>query len=144
MEKFEKDYLRSDSDDIPVVELKYPQNVITVASPTGKAPPPSPGERRFTKLSEAINTASDMAINGITNSCSIVVHEGFYIDAFDMEKQPIDCGVELEIIGVKNVRLILERTLGIGIFESNLISPFPTWYIGAEIVKIWVLEHVLS
>ena len=114
MEKFEKDYLRSDSDDIPVVELKYPQNVITVASPTGKAPPPSPGERRFTKLSEAINTASDMAINGITNSCSIVVHEGSYIDAFAMMKQPIDCGVEHEIIG-----LILERSLGIGIFESD-------------------------
>merc|ERR1719187_2114074 len=63
---------------VPYV-LKHPDNVVVVASPTGKAPPPAVGERRVDQLSKAIKTASIFSSLG-KKGCSIVVHEGLYID----------------------------------------------------------------
>ena len=39
--------------EVPIV-LKHPTNVIVVASPTGKAPPPAVGETRVDQLSKAL------------------------------------------------------------------------------------------
>ena len=90
--------------DIATLELKYPQNVITVAPPAPKVPPrrPPPGETRMTKLSDAVRTALRRAANGGANGrigCSIVVHEGVYVDAFQWYPQwKLPDGFLLEIV----------------------------------------------
>ena len=103
---------QTQSYDISSLELKYPKNVITVASPTGNAPPPLPGETRVTKLHDAIYTAQLRAINGASTGsatgCSIVVHEGVYVDTFSLvpTTDQYTSSLSLEIIGIKNVRLV--------------------------------------
>ena len=66
--------------DVAEVKPMYPENVIVVASPTGNAPPRAPGETRVDKLSYAVLAAFLRATMG-RKRCSIVVHEGVYIDA---------------------------------------------------------------
>ena len=111
--------LQTDSYDPATLELKYPENVITVASPTGKRPPRAPGEMRLRTLSEAVEAATLRATHGGGKCCSIVVYEGIYIDPWNISTQLID-GLSLEIVGVKNVRLVLEKIIGIGIAASHL------------------------
>ena len=99
--------------DVAALELKHPQNVISVASLVGKAPPPLPDETRVTTLTDAMYTALCRARNGGTNGrmgCSIVVHEGVYVDPFDDKTLAENFPKEfsLEIVGVENVRLIFE------------------------------------
>ena len=100
----------------PRLNLMYPDNVIVVASPTGKAPPPAPNETRVTKLSHAVRAAvlrSDIGGKG----CSILVHEGVYIDPLQFIPPCYTVpysnyshqDFSLEIVGTKNVRLILEN-----------------------------------
>jgi len=95
---------------VPVV-LKHPKHVIVVASPTGKAPPPAVGERRVSLLSTAIKMASVMSSNG-KKGCSIVVHEGLYINptAYLSDSGIVGLkwkdGFSLEIIGIEEVRIL--------------------------------------
>ena len=113
--------MRTESYDASTLELKYPHNVITVASPTGNAPPPLPGETRVAKLYDAIYTAQLRAVNaaknnGTAKSCSIVVHEGIYIDTFDqipLEDVPCPEDFSLEIVGIKNFRLVIHKLYGL-------------------------------
>ena len=106
----EKEERRVNPDEVPVV-LKYPDNVVVVASPTGKAPPPAFGENRVTKLSEALVRASFSSFFGF-KGCSIVVHDGMYIDPLPEDKlrRPPKEGFSLEIIGVEEVRILLNST----------------------------------
>ena len=51
----EKDYgFETDSYNVTTLELKHPKNVISVASPVGKAPPTLPGETQHFKLEISI------------------------------------------------------------------------------------------
>ncbi len=103
---------QTESYNISSMELKYPNNVISVAPPTGNAPPPLPGETRVTKLHYAVYTARLRAINGArtgsATGCSIVVYEGVYIDTFRDFSMVGQCTskLSLEIVGIKNVRLV--------------------------------------
>ena len=96
--------------DPTTLELKYPQNIISVAPPTAKASPILPGETRVTSLSNAVYAALLRARLGGVNGragCSIVVHEGIYFGA--LEKIPhveVPDDFTLEIVGVKDVVLI--------------------------------------
>ena len=81
---------RTQTYEVGSLELKHPRNVITVAPPFGNnnnnAPPCRSGETRATKLSFAVRAALLRALNGGPNGragCSIVVHEGVYIDAWE-------------------------------------------------------------
>ena len=100
----------SASASVPVV-LKHPDNVIVVASPTGRAPPPAAGERRAGQLSTAIKMACVFSKLG-RPGCSIVVHEGMYIDPMagirdnDMSALGWRHGFSLEIVGTKEVRIV--------------------------------------
>ena len=70
--------------DVATLELKYPHDVISVAPPTAKAPPLRPGETRATKLTDAVYAAIRRAQLGGPKGrvgCSIIVHEGVYVDA---------------------------------------------------------------
>ena len=95
---------------VPVV-LKHPKNVIVVASPTGKAPPPAAGEKRVAQLSTAIKMASDLSSIG-KRGCSIVVHEGLYINPtaalgeYGLPELKWKAGFSLEIIGIEEVRIL--------------------------------------
>ena len=62
------------------VALKHPDNVIVVASPTGKAPPSANGEKRVTTLTQAVQLSFMEHFLYGTSGCSIVVHEGMYIN----------------------------------------------------------------
>ena len=98
--------------DVADVKPMYPENVIVVASPTGNAPPRAPGETRVDRLSYAVLAAFLRASVGLKR-CSIVVHEGVYLDPLKNiptigEPPGILKDFSLEIIGVKNVRLIFE------------------------------------
>ena len=108
--------------DVTTLELKYPLNVISVAPPVGQAPPPLLGETRVTRLTDAVFTAFRRARNGGANGrigCSVVVHEGVYVDGFDKAwKFPAD--FSLEIVGVENVRLILETLDSIQMESLNM------------------------
>ena len=102
---------RTRSYDVAALALKHPQNVISVAPALSKAPPPRlPGETRVTKLSDAIHAAVRRAREGGVkgrSGCSILVHEGVYIDPLSaVGNFPKE--FSLEIVGVKNVRLIFE------------------------------------
>ena len=98
-----------DPGQVPVV-LEYPDNVIVVASPTGKAPPAAIGERRFASLSEALFRAVFTSQFGF-KGCSIVVHEGMYIDPkFCFSLSAASNDFALEIIGVKEVRILLKSS----------------------------------
>ena len=96
--------------DLATLELKYPQNVISVAPPAAKASPILPGETRVTSLSSAVYAALLRASAGGVNGragCSIVVHEGIYFGA--LEKIPrleVPDDFTLEIVGIKDVVLI--------------------------------------
>ena len=63
------------------VVLKHPDNVITVASATGKAPPRQIGERRVACLTHAVSVLLDLVESkpGLTG-CSIVLYPGMYIN----------------------------------------------------------------
>ena len=72
--------LSADIDPLSIpVKLKHPDNVIVVASPTGSAPPPVKGERRFSRLSKAVRCALVFSKLG-HSGCSIVVHPGLYFN----------------------------------------------------------------
>ena len=113
----DKEDRRVDQGEVPLV-LKNPDNVVVVASPTGKAPPPGVGETRVTQLSKAIMTANALSLSG-RRGCSIVVHEGLYIDSFNCFGKdgmaalgwPKDfC---LEIVGIEEVRILnTEKSVG--------------------------------
>ena len=96
---------------VPVV-LKHPDNVIVVASPTGKAPPKAVGEVRVDQLSKAIRRASILSSLG-DSGCSIVVHEGMYVDPMvglgenGMFELDWTSGFSLEIIGTEEVRIVI-------------------------------------
>ena len=140
------------------VDLMYPENVIVVASPTGKAPPPAPGETRVRRLSDAVDAAVLRARVGGAKRCSILVHEGLYIDALELiptldidDVEPYnfappavvkndnnndDDGVafSLEIVGVKNVRLVFQSrevivTGGVNLTLRNVLvyDRRPVW-----------------
>jgi len=94
------------------IVLKHPDNVLVVASPTGEAPPPVPGERRFSKLSQAVFYSFSLARSGVLG-CSIVVHPGMYINPMHMlssapepEQFKLPRGFSLEIVGVEEVRIV--------------------------------------
>ena len=114
-------------DGIPIV-LKHPNNVISVASPTGKAPPPTLGERRVDQLLKAIKMASIMSNIG-REGCSIVVYEGLYIDPFKSFKKlgMIELGwsenFSLEIVGIEKVRILnTPETIGpiFAVFKNKM------------------------
>ena len=89
--------------DVATLEVKHPHNVITVVPPAAKAPPPLPGETRVSKLSDAVRTAVLRAANGGANGrsgCSIIIHEGIYVDAFETHFEPPTEDFSLEILGV--------------------------------------------
>ena len=114
---------QTESYDVAAFELKFPKNVITVAPAVGKAPTPLPGETRVTKLSDAIYTAFRRARNGGANGrigCSIVLHEGIYVDALETARK-FPKGFSMEIVGVKNVRLIYETLIQFHIKSLTLI-----------------------
>ena len=84
---------------IPVV-LKHPDNVIVVASLTGKSPPPVVGKTRVTMLSTALLMASVFSWHG-SSGCSIVVHGGMYIDFSPEAAKDFRNVFSLEIIGTE-------------------------------------------
>ena len=135
---------RTEHYEFAALELNHPQNLISVAPLVGKVPPPLPGETRVTKLSDAMYTALCRARNEGTKGrkgCSIVVHEGVYVDALtpagNFPKE-----FSLEIVGVKNVRLIFEtvdcfmiRSLNltlknVSVFDRRLNLFRPTIVVG--------------
>ena len=95
----------------PVV-LEHPNEVVVVASPTGKAPPPASGEFRVKTLSKAVQAALCKSRMG-RSGCTIVVHEGLYVDPFvefgmkDMAQwEGWSKHFHLEIVGMENVRVL--------------------------------------
>ena len=101
----DKEDRRVESDQVPVV-LKHPENVFVVASPTGDAPPP--GERRIEQLSVALRLALASSERGF-KGCSIVVHEGMYINpTLGMKSlaRSFPKDFYLEIIGLEGVRIL--------------------------------------
>ena len=119
-----KNDFRTQTYDAATLELQYPQNRITVAPSSRHSPPLLPGETRVTKLSHAIGTALLRARNGGANGrlgCSIVVHEGVYIDAIGMIPViEVPKSFSLEIVGVKDVRLVAEKIESIRVVGLNL------------------------
>ena len=111
--EFEKEAnFKSETYDIPNFKLLYPENVITVVSPTSRPPPPSPNEVRLGKISDALQTALYRCLSGGWTRCSIVVYEGVYVDGLtDVPPKWIYPYVphefSVEIVGVKDVRLVL-------------------------------------
>jgi len=109
--------------DVMTLELKHPQNVISVAPPAAETPPILPGETRVKSLSDAVYTAFLRAANEGANGragCSIVVHQGIYIDPLAAIRSLEDLeDFSLEIIGVKDV-FVIESTRSIDIVSANL------------------------
>ena len=107
------------------VALKHPDNVIVVASPTGKAPPSANGEKRVTTLTQAVHLSfMEHCLYG-TSGCSIVVHEGMYINpdlSYCYEALPGKDKFSIEIVGVHDVRIVFVDTLLVFGFENTVDS----------------------
>ena len=114
------------------VAVKYPDNVIVVASPTGKAPPPAEGETRVHTIQAAVQLAARRCYQGgyrrsRCKGVSIVVHEGIYVDPTRTPTEDEDGYVfgvvfpnkkfKVELVGVNNVRIINLRD---GIFVNRM------------------------
>lgn len=116
------------------VVLKHPDNVIVVASPTGKSPPPQVGETRVAHLSKAIEMAAYLSRFSL-QGCSIVVHEGLYINPFidfgerGMINLNFSVNFSLEIVGTNEVRILMTDesvndsflTIGMQLSMRNLL-----------------------
>jgi len=88
--------------------LSYPQNVVVVASPTSKGPPPVDGEVRFKSFTEALSSLSKYIKFGKTDGVSILVHEGLYINPFlQVHIKSLPQNFTIEIVGIKNVRFLI-------------------------------------
>ena len=114
------------------VAVKYPDNVIVVASPTGRAPPPAEGETRVHTILAAVQLAARRCEQGgyrhsRCKGVSIVVHEGIYIDPTrtptEFENGYVfgvvfpNTKFKVELVGVNNVRIINLRD---GIFVNRM------------------------
>jgi len=120
---------------IPV--LSFPNNVVVVASPTGRAPPEEPGEWRVNSLSRALRMPRNIQKmfddfgDGIApyllewgstststmTECSILVHEGtYFLNSDFLEDIDGKFGkLNVEVVGVQNVRIIVmgdEKLIG--------------------------------
>ena len=62
------------------VVVKHPDNVIVVASPTGKAPPSAASETRVNTITEAVQIAVNRHLKNGILAFSVIIHEGMYIN----------------------------------------------------------------
>ena len=62
------------------VVLKHPNNVIVVASPTGKAPPSAASETRVNTITEAVQIAVNRHLKNGILAFSVIIDEGMYIN----------------------------------------------------------------
>ena len=75
-----KDYSSTFSYRRPRLDLKYPENIIVVSSPSGDSPPPERGETRCDSVAEATRIAAAIADMGGPSKWCIVVHNGYYLN----------------------------------------------------------------
>ena len=120
-----RENLRTQSYDVGTLELKFPRNIISVAPPTAKAAPLLPGETIVSKLSIAVYTAFMRALNGGPNGrvgCSILVHEGVYVNALGWKMPRLPEGFSLEIVGLNGVHLVLEDGRQFAVFVNMTLK----------------------
>jgi len=130
---------------IPV--LSFPNNVVVVASPTGRAPPEEPGEWRVNSLSRALRMPRNIQKmfddfgDGIApyllewgstststmTECSILVHEGtYFLNSDFLEDIDGKFGkLNVEVVGVQNRRRSIVRVNDC-VFHRSVAKAFAT------------------